>query len=435
MDVNGRESGGGLADLFREGAQWLGDGRRGYELGVAFRAAFDGRADVYLAELTGLVRGVLRRSGLGAWPGARLGVRYMDLARLDSEEAAERLALELTAVDTLDFEAGGDVLSADLDEAAARTSGLGWIGGVLFRGGRLLGYLQAAEEDPEKALAYLATNVAREVQRRRDAADPVGSALFDNLCAGAEGAVDGTRLARENLDLWRVADAERAATERARHATEERFATAEGTLAPQPAGGPEALHAVALQTGGALAPFAAAAERNAQRPPGTRNLPLRGPDFQTPLTGHFSAWGASEPADPACVHVHLGGLANALRPALPEQPELSEVAMPLDEEGRELVIAVAPVALDAGAGALAAVFDTWRTAVEDVPRLSAARRTKLHAILDAVAARFAAGDLAAFDPSDVRRELGIKPQTFSDDWKLLRELAPLAGLENVEGVR
>ena len=58
-------------------------------------------------------------------------------------------------------------------------------------------------------------------------------------------------------------------------------------------------------------------------------------------------------------------------------------------------------------------------------KLSPARLTKLHAILELVAERLHAGQFQDDALAGIRTELAIKPQTFSDDWKLLRNLCPL----------
>lgn len=419
---------GALGRLFAEAAAWLAEGRRGAELGAAFRGAFDARAEVLLAELADLVRSALRHAGLAAWPGARLGVDFMDLARLDDPEAAERLALQLVAADEL-----------GLDGAAA--SGLGWIGGPLFRGGRLLGYLKAAEEDPEKALAYLRRNLARELQRKRAAADPVGAALFDNLNVAAEEASTTRGNSETVRDAVQRFDAP---TTRPRFAATPLLTKAGLTVRIEPHNAPppgavredaEVLHAELMRVRAVLAALVEAAERNAAREEGTRNLVMRGPTFVAPLRDHFLAWGASDPTLPACAAVHVGALANELRGDLPAQAELLEVAMPTDDEGRELAIAVAPTWIDAGSAAVDALMDAWRAALDQAPKLSSARRTKLHRILDALGERFADGQFQELDLAALRSELAIKPQTFSDDWKLLRALCPLAAWKNTVALR
>lgn len=398
-----------LKERFAEGAKWLGAGLRGPDLGARFRAALDAVADRFLEELGELVQSAVRRAGLAAWPGARLGAGYMDLARLDDPEATRRLTLELVVTHELELE--------DADAA----DGLGWLGGRLFRGGRLLGYLKAAEEDPEKALAYLRKNIARELHRMRAAADPAGAALFDNLeAAAAQACTVDTSAAREIAQRMDVAAPEQPPAPVVAKAELVLTRTAGPVVAALDS---ETLHAEAVRERRALTPLVEAAERNAARPEGTRNLVMRGPAFVDPLCDHFVAWGASAPPDPACSAVHVGQLANALRCELVQQAELLEVAMPTDDEGNTLVLAAARTWVDAGHDALAELMDGWRAALAAAPKLSEARRTKLAAILDAVAARFTGGAFQELDLAAVRIELGIKPQTFSDDWKLLRELA------------
>ena len=405
-----------LKAQFAEGAKWLGKGLRGPDLGARFRAALDSLADRFLEELVELVQSAVRRAGLAAWPGARLGAGYMDLARLDDPEAARRLALELATANDL--------------ELAGQADGLGWLGGRLFRGGRLLGYLKAAEEDPEKAIAYLRKNIARELHRMRAAADPAGAALFDNLeeAAAQACAVDaqGALKAAQRLEV-------EAPVKPPVPVVQQVELVLTRTAGPaMPAPDSERLHAEAVRERRVLAPLVEAAERNAARPEGTRNLVMRGPAFVDPLCDHFVAWGASLPPDPACTAVHVGQLANALRGELVQQAELLEVAMPTDEEGNPLDFEAARTWVDEGHAALAGLMDAWRAALAAAPKLSDARRTKLAAILDAVAARYMDGEFQELDLAAVRIELGIKPQTFSDDWKLLRELAA-AGATEIPG--
>lgn len=402
-----------LKELFQAGAAWLGAGLRGVELSARFREAFDADAEAYLAELQTLTQIALRQAGLANWAGARLGPDLMDLASLSDPEAAERIVLALVASETV-----------------TSVAGLGWLDGILFRGGRLLGYLKAAEEDPEKALAYLRRNLAREIQRKRAAADPVGAALFSNLKTAAAKAA-GVAESASQL----IAESNRPAGSE----TAESIApsSANPSLVWQPlvlarAGTPgrrddssEALHAEALRLQAALAPLQAAAERNAARPEGTRNLVMRGPAFAAPLQAHFVSWGASKPADPPCDAVHIGELSNALRIDLPAQVELCEVAMPTDADGRELTIAVAPTWLHDGPSVLEKLFANWAAALDAAPKLSPARLAKLHAILELVAERLHAGQFQDDTLAGIRAELAIKPQTFSDDWKLLRSLCPL----------
>jgi hypothetical protein len=426
-----------LKELFEGGAAWLGAGLRGAELATRFREAFDAHAEDYLSELQNLTQIALRQAGLANWPGARLGSDLMDLASLSDPEAAERIVLALVASETLQLK---PVETAETRETVA---GLGWLGGALFRGGRLLGYLKAAEEDPEKALAYLRRNLAREIQRKRDAADPVGAALFSNLKTAAAGAAEseGASDAKARTPAGAVSSESTGSavidSTVIGSAMIDSDASAHASLIWQPlvlarAGTPgrrdetsETSHAEALRLHAALAPLQAAAERNAARPEGTRNLVMRGPAFAAPLHAHFVSWGASKPADPPCDAVHIGELSNVLRGDLPAQAELCEVAMPTDAEGRELAIAVAPTWLRDGPSALETLFANWSAALDAAPKLSPARLTKLHAILELVAERLHAGQFQDDALAGIRTELAIKPQTFSDDWKLLRNLCPL----------
>lgn len=379
-----------LRDLFESCTALLAAGLRGPQLAAAFRERFDVSADRHLAELQELVAASLRHLGLSAWAGGRLGWDYMEFGRLDDRDAVERLALSLVAASEPD------------------DSGLGWLAGPLFRGGRLLGYLTAAEEEGEKALAFLRRNLSSELQRLRDAADPVGAALFYNLKASAAHAADEATLA------WSAPQ----------------LVLARGTSLRAPEDGSSKFHAEVLAEHGALAPFASAVQRNEQREEGKRNSPLRGPAFEEPLVEHFVAWAEGPP--PACQAVHVGRLSNRLRTGFPPPESLREARAPVDSEGHDLLetFAQSPEKLVAdGPEDLLARFQAWREALAQAPGLGDSRREKLGRILSAVE-RLSLdhlGELPAGWTTELRLELGIKPQTFSDDLKHLKELCPLAG--------
>lgn len=362
------------------GVRLLGLGLRGPDLGTRFRAEFDGDAARCVDELGDMVGGSLRSLGLANWPGGRLGWDFKQYGRLGDRDAVEALALTLLAGEGPD--------------------GLGWLGGALFRGGRLLGYLQAAEEDVEKALAILRRNMGREIQKLRDASDPVGAALFANLKAAGTGASE--LLTLDGLVLGR----------------------GQGQRSQDDA---VLLHRATIEERSALSWFGEVVKRNEQREEGTRNSPMRGAKFEAPLVKHFARWAGSRPANPHCESVHLGELANGLRAGFPAPESLREVQAAMDAEGRELVEAVcAPEEIAEGPDAMDALFAGWEAALGDAPGLSEQRRAKLTLILQEVGRRFRetlgepAGDWLAV----VRAELGIKAQTFSDDWKLLRGLCP-----------
>lgn len=382
-----------LEQLFEAVSGELGRGRRGGALAGDFVAAFGERAPEYLDELARYVGDAARRLGLADWPGGRLGRVSMGFARVGEPECLAALAVELAT--------GG----ASADE-------LGWLGGPLFRSGRLEGYLRAAEEDSGKALAYLRLNIRSELSAMRRAADPVGAALFDNLAGAAKEAAEDGGL----------------------HWEHERFVLARGEAArPADEEGAER-HREVLVDSGALAPFAEAVRRNELRDEGQRNLPMRGAALTEPLVKHDRDWAQSEPAKPACEAVDVSALANLLRPDFPEAESLREHAVAVDDEGSEVWGAAAPEVAGevatAGSAPLRAFVAEWAARVEDAPGVSQGRRAKLLCILGVVETTLVdfLGDPPVGWESGVRDSLGIKPQTFSDDWSLLRELAPAAGV-------
>lgn len=378
-----------LAGLFEREASALARGQRGRSLEEGFVAAFSERADAYLRELEGLVGDGVRGLGLADWPGGRLGQATMGFARLSEPECLAALALELAT--------GG---SGDEE--------LGWLGGPLFRSGRLAAYLRAAEEDAGKALAYLRLNIRAELTAMRRAADPVGAALFDNLTTAAK----------------------RATEEGGLHWDGEALTLARGE-GPRPVEDEAAeRHREVLMEDGALAPFAEAAKRNELREEGQRNLPMRGAALIEPLVEHDRAWAQSQPVRPACEAVNMSELANLLRPAFPEAEGLRERQVPMDDEGVELWGIVAGGMATEGPLPLREFMASWVAEVEKAPGLSRNRRAKLLEVLAAVETMLlhSLGDPPPNWKVGLRDSLGIKPQTFSDDWKLLCELAPAKGV-------
>ena len=398
----------GLEALFARTATLLGDGLRGPGLGAAFREAFDPDAAAHLDELGRLVAAALRGLGLGDWSGARLGEHLADHPRLGDPACVAQLALELAT-----GEGAGD-----------GDAGLGWLGGPLFRSGRLDAYLRAAEEDPGKAMAYLSRNLRSELQHLRRRTDPEGAALYDDLL-GAAG---------------RLVEAGRAT-----------LAGARLELAPDRPGRPVPLDpdaaAEALLAGGALAPFLAAVARNAARD-GGRNTPMRGAPFEQPLADGLWALVADGPPDgpsgpdtgepaPGPRVLDLSALANRLRGAWDLPPSWRTHGLPADEDDRPDPGALGPdpAALEPaelvedGPGAIGALLGPWRAALAEAPSLGDARRARLAGYLDATERllRDHLGDPPPGWRAELRRALGAKPQTWSDDWKLLDGLLVQAG--------
>jgi len=376
-----------LRELFEACLSQLGAGCRGPALATAFRERFDAAAEEHMGELRALVASSLQHLGLAAWPGGRLGADFVEFERLDDRDAVERLTYSL-------------VVAGRADDG-----GLGWLAGTLFRGGRLLGYLTAAEEDGEKALAFLRRNVGSEIQRLRDAADPVGAALFYNLKASAGHATELAPLTFGATELVLARGARLLAT----------------------SAGSSAAHVVVLAERGSLASFDEAVARNEAREEGKRNLPLRGEAFEAPLVAHFVDWTRTSHPDGHAVHV--GRLSNRLRESYPRPESLREVPAPKDAEGRDLLEALAcskSQLVEDGPERIRVHFSAWHAALGAAPGLSTARREKLarilveaeHLYLDSL------GDPPTNWQATLRASLGLKPQTFSDDWKALKELCP-----------
>ncbi len=110
--------------------------------------------------------------------------------------------------------------------------------------------------------------------------------------------------------------------------------------------------------------------------------------------------------------------------------------MPTDEHGRldPGALGPDPTAPDpaelaqAGPGVLAAMLTPWRAALAEAPGLGAPRRERLEGYLDELELELRAslGDLPTTWRADLRRRLGIKAQTWSDDWQLLGRLLEAA---------
>ena len=379
----------GLEALFEDGRYLLARGLRGPALGAAFREAFDPDASAHLEELARLAGAALRGLGLAGWAGARLGARLAAHERLGDEECVEQLVLELV-----------------MGEGDGHETGLGWLGGPLFRSGRLDAYLRAAEEDPGKAMALVNRNLRSELQGMRRRADPEGAALYDDLVGAGERLVAsaGARLEGSVLTIG-AAGADRGPARR---------------VDPDDA-------AAALRTGGALDPFLAAVERNAARDTG-RNTPMRGAAFEEPLAAGLAELSALAAGGP--VSLDLSALANRLRGAWDLPPEWRTHGIPgaNDDDGPDPgALGPDPAALepaelvDEGPAAITALVDPWRAALADAPSVGEARAERLAGYLDATERllRDHLGDPPATWRRDLRAALGVKPQTWSDDWKLL----------------
>ena len=156
-------------DLFEAGASLIGQGLRDAELRAAFLTQIEHRALDLTEAVAHLASDGIRRLGLSEWPGARLGPAFAEFGRLGEADAAESVAAYLTFADPTK----GD-----------------WLGGKLFGGRRLDGYLKGAESDPAYGVNVLIRNLRSELQRLRRGADPVGTALYDNIRAGGELLVD-----------------------------------------------------------------------------------------------------------------------------------------------------------------------------------------------------------------------------------------------------
>jgi hypothetical protein len=380
-----------LERVLEAGADVLARGGSDVELEAAFLAAASGGAEAVLRELGFMVRDALGRLGLAEWSGGRLGADFAGFGKLSEGGCVEALVFRLATGDGQD------------------EGRLGWLGGSLFRGGRLPAYARAAVGDVGHALALVRCNVGTELQALRKAADPVGAALYDNLHAAAVTSAS-ERPAALAFDSEAVV-----------------LARGPVPLAAE-AHGAEVFTA-ALEGDPAMVVFHEAVARNEARPEGMRNRPLRGKPFEEPLVARNYAWADSDPADPACDAVGLSALANLLRTLFPAPEGLRETRVSRGEDGEELWPEEARVlpSVEAGPAPLRDSFTTWREAVEVAPGLSKARRAKLLAILEVTERVMldALGDPPQGWQAGVRDELGIKPQTFSDDWKTLRGLNPV----------
>ncbi|MFT5080944.1 MAG: hypothetical protein ACI9D0_000999 [Bacteroidia bacterium] len=377
-------------DLFEAGANLIGQGLRDGELRAAFLVQVEHRA-LELTEAVGyLASDGIRRLGLSEWPGARLGPAFAEFGRLGESDAAESVAAYLTFADPTK----GD-----------------WLGGKLFGGRRLDGYLKGAESDPAYGVNVLIRNLRSELQRLRRSADPVGTALYDNIRAGGELLVDrGAAEAGSGDHLLFPGAGALEFTEQSKTV----FAQA-----------------------GAFAGFDVAVARDqdtadvvSEDGTATRHSPLRSAGIQDEMSGgiHAVAVDASPASEPAG-DLHLGHLANHLRDRYPLPASFGVGHMPEDADGVSLDLedtgAQNPAAfLSAGPAPLLELFERARLALDDTPRLSTKRRTKLIEILDRmeVLAADSAGDLPQNGRATIREAMGIKPQTWSDDMKTVEAL-------------
>ncbi|MDG1499839.1 MAG: hypothetical protein P8R48_07705 [Planctomycetota bacterium] len=377
-------------DLFEAGACLIGQGLRDAELRAAFLRQIEHRALELTEAVAHLASDGIRRLGLSEWPGARLGPAFAEFGRLGESDAAESVAAYLTFADPTK----GD-----------------WLGGRLFGGRRLDGYLKGAESDPAYGVNVLIRNLRSELQRLRRSADPVGTALYDNIRAGGELLVDrGVAEAGRGDHLLFPGEGKLELTEQS---------------------------TVVFEDVGAFAGFDAAVARDQDTADvvnedgtATRHSPLRGAEIQDEMSGGIQAVATdASPAAEAAGDLHLGHLANHLRDRYPLPASFGVGSLPVDEDGAGLDLedtgAHNPAAfLAAGPALLTEVFERARLALDDTPRLSAKRRGKLTEILDRmeVMAADSAGDLPPNGRATIREAMGIKPQTWSDDMKTVEAL-------------
>jgi hypothetical protein len=383
-----------LAQLFSDGAFLLGQGHRDAELRAAFVERISGDALEVVTAVAQLVQDAVGRLGLGEWPGARLGTEFAEHAKLGDREAADALA--------------GYLLFPS-------APGSDWLSGRLFSSRRLDAYLRSSERDPKQGVILLALNVKSELQRLRRRADPVGTALYDNVKSGAELLVE--QEAAASLAGDKLA-----------------FGAGEGVIE---CAAESSTATEIFGTAGGFVGFDAAVERdletgNEQHEDGSakRHSPLRSSSITSEMAAgiHSVARDACEPEAP-CGTMHIGHLSNQLRGRYATPASFTVGAIPTDDEGNafELVDigAADPAALlAAGPNPLIELFARGRIGLEDEPRLSASRRAKLGVILDRM--EVLALDSAGNPPSNanvsLREELGIKPQTWSDDMKVINRL-------------
>ena len=383
-----------LAQLFADGSALLGQGHRDAELRAAFVEQISGDALEVVTAVAQLVQDAVGRLGLAAWPGARLGAQFAEHAKLSDPEAADALAAYLL----YPSEPGSD-----------------WLAGRLFSSRRLDAYLRSAERDPKQGVILLALNVKSELQRLRRRADPVGTALYDNLKSGGEELVEQAKA--DSLGGDKLA-----------------FGGGEGAIECDA----EALSInTAFETSGGFSGFDAAVERDFETATerqddgsAKRHSPLRSALISAQMAGGILGVASEVCAvEPPCGTLHLGQLSNQLRGRYQTPASFTVGAIPTDDEGHALDLvdlgAADPAALlAAGPNPLIELFARARIDLEDEPRLSSGRRAKLNEILDRmeVMALDSAGDPPSNANACLREEMGIKPQTWSDDMKVINRL-------------
>ncbi len=396
-----------LAQLFQDGSELLGQGLRGAELRAAFveRASVDALAVV---EATGqLVADSLARLGLSDWPGARLGQQFADHRRLGDSDAAESLAAALL-----------------YPASSSSVDGADWLAGNLFSTRRLDGYLRAAERDPKQGVGIMTLNIRNEIQRLRRQADPVGSALYDNLKGAGELLVEDARA--ESISGAKLAFGTSALSLELPSEYPAIFETARGFESLDTAVRRDQETSDLMQGDGTP----------------TRHSPLRSAQIRQEMSGGILAVAKDScPVEPLQGTLHLGVLSNGLRGRYPTPASFAVGAMPVDAENNAIQI-VDKTALDPatllsqGPSPLIALFARAREGLREESRLSSSRREKLAEILDRmeVAVLDAAGDLPSNSSASIREMMGIKPQTWSDDLKVINRLIECASSSAGRGV-